>query len=511
MDPKQQNSSSGDAGRVGRWTRVSLTLQVLLVLLLTAAVAVLAIDASEWRSLRVRMDLTESKRNTLDPQTLELLDKAPAEIEIDVFWRVRPDFYYEVRAQSQARMNELLSLVQSLRPEALKITYHNLQDLATTEERMDELGLDEVNCVVVSLNEKRAVLGLFDEISEVNPGNPDPRNQVPPSLHLFRGEEALAEAIKQVSSTETPVVYFSTGHGELNPFGDEARDLGRLSMELRLQGFELAEWNPTHGPVPADCSALAIVSPDQPFTPLEMGHLREYLESRGRLLAVAEATWTEEAGSVAMLLKEYGMLLKRGLVCVPFYDLTGRLTERSPQCADFRVAKSELNSRHPVTEKLFERDRHLRFINARALDQGVLEGGGLLDLVTSPAEAWLDLPQDGQLDFALNNERESVGKQRMVMAAQRPLNDPTLRIIGSSASNLASNTTFSTNRDFLLNAFNWLTERDFRVGVSPRDPEYNLLDLRGTTHMSVILKVSTLAIPGLCLVFAFLTYWRRRR
>ncbi len=505
----------------GRWTKLGFAIQVVVALVLALLVCGLLVHVAEWRKLRWRTDLTASGRNTLDPQTEGLLLGLKEPARVDIFFRPASfEHLARVTNEAQRRMSELLFVARNLAPDLLDVERHDLYDLAATQGRMDELGIDEVQTVVVSLGERRAVLRLFTEIARIDVGNPDPRASQPATLQSFRGEEAFAEALKKVSASDTPRVYFSTGHGEMDPFGTENRELGRLSTELERQGFEIATWEGEEaGPVPEDCDVLAIVGPVQPFSEREQDYVDGYVDAGGRLFAATSARFDEEPGSVAGMLRRYGMLLARGIVCVPVLDYFGNLREETPKCADFLVSESELSPQHPITAPLVERGRRVRFSFARSFERGgAPEGGLLLDLASSPSEAWRDLPDaDDKLDFALDNTRESAGRFRVAMAASFPGasseeagNRGDARVVAVASPFFMANTTFPTNRDFLSNAFNWLAERDFRVGVAARDPEASTLDVSRGKAMTVVFHTSLWGLPGVFGLLGVMVFLRRR-
>jgi hypothetical protein len=506
------------ASGTGQWTRLGFAGQVVLALALALGVCLLVVHLSEWRRFRARIDLTAGGRNTLDPQTEALLAGLEEPVRIDIFFRPATyEHVASVTAEAQQRMSELLFVANSLLPEKVEIRSHDLLDVASAQKRMDELGIEEVQTVVVSLGERREVLRLFAEIAELDVGNPDPRAPQPAALHAFRGEEALAEALKKVSAGDTPRVYFSTGHGEPDPFGTENHDLGALSAELRRQGFEVRTWDgASEGPVPDDCDVLALVGLVQPLGEAELAHVRTFVETGGRLFVTAEPRYSDEPGSVGDVLARYGMLLTRGVVCLPVLDYFGNPTEGVAECADFRVGERELNAQHPVTAPLVERGRKVRFVYGRSFDRGEGPAGSiLLDLASSPNGAWRDLPgEDGTLDFVYEPSRETSERFRLAMATTFPAlreGGREARVVGVASPYLPSSSVFGTNRDFLLNAFNWLAARDFRVGVSSRDPERSVLDLERGRALSVVFHTSLWGLPGVFGLLGAVTFLRRRR
>ena len=69
---------------------------------------------------------------------------------------------------------------------------------------------------------------------------------------------------------------------------------------------------------------------------------------------------------------------------------------------------------------------------------------------------------------------------------------------------------FDTNRDFLLNSFNWAADREFRVSISTRDPERRVLRLGEGDELLWINRVAVFGLPLLCLLLG-LVRWSMRR
>ncbi|MFT5284896.1 MAG: hypothetical protein ACI8TQ_001055 [Planctomycetota bacterium] len=526
MSNQEQPTPKAMSGR-GRWTRLGLAVQVLLALLLSVAACALLVQLSEWRRMRWRSDFTVSGSNTLDPQTFALLEGLEQVVKVDIFFRpAATDQMRGVTSVAQSRMSDLLFVAKNQLPEKLEIEAHDLNDLASAQTRMAELSLDEVQCIVISNGDRREVLRLYSDIANIDSGSTDPRNPRPATLHSFRGEEVFAEALKKVTAGDSPHIYFSKGHGEANPFGTENVEFGLLSTELRRQGFGVSTWEgAVDGPVPADCDVLAIIGPVQPFTSAETEYVTNWVNAGGRLFGATEDRFNEEAGTVTSILRRYGLLLTRGIICVPVLDYLGNQVEGVPQCSDFRVSGRGLSSEHPITRALVERDRKVRFVFGRSFDfGGAPKGGLLLELLNAPQDAWRDLP-DGNfaLNYVLDNNRETTGRFRLGMVSTFPVaksvDDPSGaeapkregRVIGVASPSFLSNSTFSTNRDFLLNSFNWLAERDFRVGVTTRDPEQSFIDLNRGSDVSVIFHSSVWGLPAIFGLLGVVTFFRRRR
>jgi hypothetical protein len=317
-------------------------------------------------------------------------------------------------------------------------------------------------------------------------------------------------------------VYFSTCHGEPALEARAPESLARLRAALERDGFEVATWDPVSaGGVPADCDVLAVVGPRQPFRPADLDAVRSWVAAGGRLIAAPAVDELErglESGAGALLFR-YGMILTPGIVCEAVTNQLGERIDGLPECATLVIGEAGMHRSNPLTEPLRRRGRRVQFRFSPSFRRGGLAGGDLLEeLVSSPPDCWRELPNDrGQLDFAFDRGREERGRFPLIMLARKaaPLDagpdaPPDWRVLGIASATFLT-TELSVNQDFLLNAFNWLTERDYRVRVSPRDPRVSVLDVRRGSALSVLSYVLWIGLPGLCLAVGATIAWRRRR
>jgi hypothetical protein len=542
--PAQRRSAGG-------WARVSIGAQSLLATLLAACAALLAIELSDWRYLRV--DLSASGQNTLDPAVLEVLERLPEPVAVDVFFRPLLFPYDEVALQAQGRMLELLSVAASAHRDRFEVNVHDSARFEDARRRQRELSVEGENLLVFSCGARRAELQLFGEIAIVDWGNPterglgylasqgiagivdvrswSPRDFRPARLSEFRGEEALAQALLKVSAATAPRVYFSKGQGEPDLRGALDTDLSSLATALERDGFELAEWDPRRTPaLPADCEVLAMIGPRQPLLSGAARAVEEYLRSGGRAILapdLSELERSSEQGVVA-LLRALGIRTLPGVVCLPVVSETGEKLEGLGYCANLTIEQSGFQPSHPLTELMRRRDRRLVFRLSPAFEGPVQTGKErpALPLVTTPREAWRDLPDgEGQYDYRCDPRRgEARDRQALVSVKEfRPAAGESSaqpapeargsaegRVLAVASAYFFGNRDFLVNRDFALNAFNWLAQRDHRLKVSPRERSQSFLNLERGSAKPVLTYALWLVLPGLCALTAGLVWWRRR-
>jgi len=522
------------AATTGRLTRVSILLQVFLVVLLAAGAAAIVTWLSSRPGLWARWDVTVTKRNTLDTQLARVLERVPRKVTVETFFRPLEKPLDTVGYEAQGRMSELLHVAVGQMPDKIAVIDHDLSDLGKVSARMQELGVEEPNVVVLSDGQRKVVLRLFRDIARIDPGNP--RMKVPPRMGAFLGDQAFGDALLRLAIDRTPKVLFSTGHGERDPYSTEIRQLGGLQSALTVDGFVTGLWESSDDPhVPQDCDVLVVLDPKQPFSGPEIEGLHAFARRGGRFLISPslDRGALGGPGSMAEFLAEYGILVQAGLVANPITDALGNPREGDSRCSMLFIGPEGMDRKHPVTESLWSMQRRVVLPQSRCFMRGTApENGVLLDLLRSSPKSWLDLPNSSGLhDWRWNRKLEAGGSFILAMAAalQAPEGSasaelaelgaderPATRIVALGSPDALGNgeggvDPIDINRDLALNMFNWLAERDHRLVVRPRTVERRVVDLQRGGAQKLINRVTTLLIPGLCLLLGMIVWWRRRR
>lgn len=522
------------AGATGRWTKVSILAQVVLVVVLAGGAAGILTWLSSRPGLWARIDVTAVQRNTLD-QTLEgLLESVPRKVTAEVFFRPLERPLENVGFEAQRRMSELLNVALNQMPHKIAVIEHDLSDLARVSARMQELGVQEPNVVVLTDGERRVVLRLLRDIVRVNPGNP--QMKLPPSIDAFLGDQVLGNALLELAIERTPKVLFSTGHGERDPYGTEIRQVGGLQSALTSDGFQIGLWDSAaDANVPEDCGVLVVLDPKQPFSGPELEGMHAYARRGGRFLIgpSLDQNALDGPGSMAAFLREYGIQVQAGLIANPIADSLGNPREGDSRCSMLFIGPEGMDRKHPITESLWSLGRRVVLPQSRCFTRGTApENGVLLDLLRSSPQSWRDLPSTGGLyDWRWNRRLEEGGSFILAMAAavQAPeataskelaalgaQERPATRIVALGAPDALGNgeggvDPVDINRDLALNLFNWLAERDHRLVVRPREVDQRVVDLTKPGAQKLVSRVTTMLLPGVCMLLGLVVWWRRRR
>ncbi|MBM3977531.1 MAG: hypothetical protein FJ299_11150 [Planctomycetes bacterium] len=510
------SATSGGSGYSGR-ARLSSFAQATLLVVLSALVAGLCIEASRMSALRVRVDASSRRVNTLSDATLDRIRQLPQTVDVDVFFRPEPGPQRALVADLQRRVRELLQLASAGSGERLRLVEHDTSALEAVQARAQQLRVEDVaNKVVLSLGERKVVLS-FEEWAQFGPDPLEPRRL---TIALFKGEELLATSLARLSAMERPRVALAAQHGELSLEGAEPGDASRLAAALRDDGFELLTWDGA-GPLPERTDVVALLAPVQRYSAEANAAIRAHVERGGRLFACASSQIHQTGpGSVADLLAGFGVKVLEGPVCKEVVDpVTGLLAEGDPRVAVLALHTQMLNAQHPISAPFVKHSRRVLFPGALALEHPQPPAGSAVyDLASSPRDAWRDSlvdPRTRSRNFSYDGPHEPTGTFALLCAIElgTTAGDPNERgrVIALACTSALTNETFDTNRDLWLAAFNWLARRDFRVVVAGTDPNQGRLDLARGPYLERVVKVGWYALPLASLLIGIAIWFARRR
>lgn len=124
-------------------------------------------------------------------------------------------------------------------------------------------------------------------------------------------EEAITNAIIQVTIEEKPKIYFLAGH---NQYSDQYFML--LKEELEAEANEVADINIlTAGRVPDDCKCLIITTLKDDITEMEKDKIIEYTNNGGKILLLADVNFSGiETPNFNAILDSFGFGISKGII-----------------------------------------------------------------------------------------------------------------------------------------------------------------------------------------------------
>ncbi|HHY92791.1 MAG TPA: GldG family protein, partial [Firmicutes bacterium] len=336
--------STGRGRAVQRGSQVTL--------LTVAVVAILVFGNILAARFPQRWDLTKSGLYTLAPQTKEALANLSGPVKVTAFVQEGSD--------SARQIEDLLKMYRAASP---KITIA-VVDADKQPAQAKAAGVRLYDTVVVE--------GAGGQRQVIEPSNMFSLG-ADMSFSEFRGEQALTRALLKLESKRSAVLYFLSGHGEVN-LSQDATDLqGYLTGE----GFTVRELTLTKDQLPADAALVVAAGPSKDLTAQEADLLKNYVGRGGKLLLLFDPRgtrptlphWEEVAAAV-------GVKLENDVVVDPPRSFF----------ADPLTSLPELGG-HEITSGLKENNLNVILPRAASLSAAG-KGFTLAPLLVTTSQAW---------------------------------------------------------------------------------------------------------------------------
>ena len=442
----------------------------------------------------LRWHLHPSPQSVLTPLTQRVLSLLTNDVKMIVFFdRNDPlfpqvsDFSREYQSRSSKIKLEFVDYHFPGRAELVRSQYHLT---ATT---------DSSRIIFDSNGRSRMVLAA--ELSDYDLSNVKEIRRTG-----FKGEQMFTSALVSVTEGRQMKVYFSKGHGEMDPDSDsDQRGLSNFRRLLQESYIDVGTLTVgSQGDIPADCQLLIIAGPEKPFAQPELERLQKYLLQGGRMMLM-----------FPLDLRRTGLerLLAEWNVEVGFNQVRDASQARAG--AEHELLANDFGN-HPITKPLLRSSLHMavpRSIAQKTLNRGA-DAAKVVELVFTSAAG----EAIGRFDQQQRGEIERSGKIPLIVAVERggiqgiAADRGTTRMVVAGNSLFLSNALFeqAANRDFAQLTVNWLLSRDILLGdIPPRAVQEYQISL--TEHQLGQLRwIFLAAIPGGVLLFGGLVWLRRR-
>jgi len=480
-----------------RWIwRVNIALQILLVA--AAVVLVNYIGMLVW----FRQDLTSNRAFSLSAETKAEVAHLPQDVSIVI--TIPPDEPDELTNKAyrdvRGMLREFEYAARGNEPgHRIEVEFLNIY---LQKNRAEELGVSDLPNAIVFRSAGRRHAVFLSDLYTVRDKQ----------VRQFKGEKVFASALLEVSSRSRQVLYFLTGHGELQLSDfSPARGASDLDAQLTARNFDTRPLNLAEARrVPEDAAMVLALSPSSPVLPAEEDALRDYMTRRsGRMLVTLEPGTNH---GLDRLLEDWGILADDVVVIEqnPAYLYRG---------GDILIRGFKPD--HPITQLLsefsqsilFGRARSVREDPGRAIDDA-LEVTNLMG--TSPDRSW------GEAGYRLGGTTPSFDPARdlrgpvvVAATAERKVRGVSLRggrIIVFGGGDFVTNNriTKASNFTLLLNTVNWALDSGNRLDIAPRPIEQ--LELTMSQRQLSIARVSILFGPALAVaLLGCMVYLVRRR
>lgn len=471
-----------------------------------------------------RWDWTATESFTLSTPTVQLLTALSEPIEVVVFLtrgdRLLTDVRHILEEYGAHTQKLAIRYVDPERDVAEFLALQQKYGIVAGKTQDGKL-LTDTSVVVARAND-RWFLTPEDLVGLDSEGNVEPRL-----------EQALTEAIAQVTQGESLSVCFTEGHGEASIDDVGPDGLAELRMRLSKSNLVVTGKNLSKAGLKKDllkaCKLVIIAGPESVFDTSTSETLRDYYLGGGNLLLLLDPIVADdgqlEPSGLGPVTKAAGIVLGENFVI-----------EREPELRlPDGVGEAFLSTpaEHSITQGLRRADTKIDFrvlvVGAQSL--GTTPGSAAKPLLTSSAQSFTltDLRAVERGDRALIPLGDASGPYYLALATDHAEANPDAepkpstgggartgqRMVVTGAVNLASSRnwrdpTLLGNRLFVENAVAWLVDRPALVSVPKRRSFPAGLSVTEESLSDVLLYVMVYMPLTGALMGAFVIFRRRK-
>jgi ABC-type uncharacterized transport system involved in gliding motility auxiliary subunit len=351
-------------------------------------------------------------------------------------------------------------------------------------------------------------------------------------------EQDLTNALVKAVTGTTRKVYFTSGHGEKDTAASDRVGYSAISQGLTADNFGVERLVlAQQRAVPADATVVVIAGPLTDFLQPEIDALKEYLAKGGKVMALLDPPEKGQTGQplLTAFLREWGMDVGNNIVL----DTSG-IGQLLGTDASVPVAAQYPS--HAITDR-FQLMTAYPVARSVAPVEGGVDGRTAQPLVQTSAQSWAEadiaaISSGGRVAFdasqgdkqgpitlgaavsapataapapAPGNGQTADGKPADPSKPAEPERKPESRVVAIGDSDFAANAFLGIqgNRDFFMNAVNWLAQQENMIAIRPREPEDRRITLTADQQQRIML-LSIFIIPGLVFASGVYTWWKRR-
>lgn len=433
----------------------------------TALLLVGAIAAYQFAARHpVQWDVTQTKLNSLEPSSVDVLKLLNGEVKITVY-----------ATEQDAKQGDLRRLIREF--------------VSIYQRYKNDITLDFVDPVKEPEAMRQAAIQNNGEMVVEYAGR---------TAHLTSlNEQILSSALLGLAHDKEELLMYLDGHGERKLDGAANHDLGDFGKKLRQNGYRIGSLNLTLAKdVPGNASLLVLTHPQAQIMQGEVDKILRHIDNGGDLLWFIDA---EPLRGLEPVAERLGLLLTPGIVI-------------DPAAQEMNVpanwALSAGYPPHPVTQNF---NLITVFPYARSLggeeENSEWQRGALVEAAPHGWVSRAPFKSGGKPRFDKN--LDIPGPFNLAVALQRTVNDKEQRIVVVGGASFLSNAYSGNggNMDFGINMVNWLTDEEALITIQPRANKDGTVTLssRALTFISI---GSVIVLPLLLLLVGGVQWWWRR-
>jgi ABC-type uncharacterized transport system involved in gliding motility auxiliary subunit len=416
-----------------------------------------------------RIDLTENRRHSLSPQTIQTLKGLKAKVSAVAFYR---------SDQPGKRVIEDL-FKQYTRYAGDKFTWKVVdpdKDPALTR----ALGVENYGVTVLEAK------GRTEKVQDAEQ------------------EEKLTNGLVKVLREGKRNVYILQGHGEPDLANTDRPGFSEAKTALEKSNYEVKPLAlARQGKVPDDAAVLIVAGPRTDLFGPEIDAIDAYLGKGGKLLAMINPPFPErnQPETLRKLLGRWGLELDDDLVIE--LNPIGQVFGIGPQ-----VPIVQQYEPHPITRDMTGITTLFPLTRSISTAKTTPPGVTVQPLAKTTPDSWGETDRQA-LEQGQAKPDPSDKKGPLTLAAVATKDKARVVVYGTA--NLAANQFLNVqgNRDFVLNTVSWLAEEEDQISIRPKDTKSTPVFLNAQQAQAVF-WLPVVVLPGLALVGGIVAVARRR-
>lgn len=468
-----------------KWIR-SIALTILLFAIIVAAYLVINFVVKQANF--TDFDFTKEKIYSISQATEDKLQNLDKDVTISVYNMYQ---YVEDFAYKYANLND-------------HIKVEKLENLNAKTDWKTNYGVTDTSAFVVIQTEDREKILFNSDFYTYDYTS---------GQEIDTTEEAITNAILDVTIEEKPKIYFLTGH---NLYTEAYFQYLEMSLEGEANEVEYIDLLKT-GSVPEDCKVLVITALQEDITAKEKDAILDYIKQGGEILLLLDPNLNKiDMPNFQAVLDEYGVSVSEG------YLLEGDANQMMAGAPNFIIAP--INSSSELVKNI-DMGLNVCLVNSGKLDiastKKLEEKNVTLEtLATVSDKAFYRTDLESTSENKIDSDEDAKGATVAAMLTKQMDEDKTSKLI------VFANTVFATNiqidsqyyiyaitnynnEDVLLNSVSYLTQREDNITIR-KDSEtvttYNVTEMQTRIVLGLIFS-----IPILIVVIGIVVWQLRRR
>lgn len=415
-----------------------------------------------------RLDLTEDKKNSLAPETIEILNKLPSKVTVTGFFTARysRDSAVQILENYKSASNGKLDY-KFIDPEA-----------------------DPVSAQAAKITRDGTLVVSMEDRSE----------QV-----TYADETELSGALIRLSNPGKRNVYFLTGHGEYSLESSSEVSYSQVKTALAAKNYTVQTLNLLQNPaIPDDALAVVIAGEKKPLSEKEVSVLKEFLNKGKAVVWLVNPGVESDIKSADDL---FGAYLKSDWSITVDDDLMIDSNVNPPT-----VLVADKYGNHSITNRL--QGLVTLFPGARSIQYDEkAQDFTFTRLVSSSNASWgeMDMTSISNQKVSPDKTTDRMGPLEVALAAENSTTKGRLVIFGDAE--FANDEYYNQygNGTLLINAIDWAAGQENLINLTTKNSVTRVLTPPTIFSNGMILLISVILIPGAVLVAGIVTWIQRKK